>query len=497
MFKKPPPGQRLHKFFEYSFFLVSVCLLVISKLNSDLTLTLISTLLLYISGLLYCFEKVRRRIVLLLLYVTIFVFLLSRPTISMFRGNVWWYYGEEGCLFALNAIYLSLLFLHFGAVITDKIMTDKGYFEFEHSKYYYDHAQFKTPFNHALRTISFIGYYITICVSTLQGIMTYIDVLSKSYSDVYTGNTAQLPFLIRALSVFAPYFLCVYLATLPSKSRAFLALSVNLISTIPMLMIGARNNTVLAIMFAFVYFVIRDYIDGTQKWIGKTEKVLLIIAIPLGIAFLGYYNYLRAEETIENTDLVSLIVDFFYKQGVSFDVMVLAHNSMDELPSEVSKCYTFGGMIDYFKHGMISRELFGTISLGDGNNVIKAVYGNSFAHSLAYVAEPNYLSGHGMGSSYILETFADWGYTGIAVFSFFLSSFITVMINVFKSNIFFRIFILNTLTSFFLIPRAEATGWLNFVIYFQFWFIVFFSYFAAHLITKEINQERIDRDCYV
>lgn len=467
--------------------MLAVWFFISGKLIEDLNMMLIGTFLMYLSGVVYGLEQIRRRSVILFFYLAFFVFLLSRPMISLIRGNVWWYYGKDGTTFALNAIFLSLTFIYLGCTVTDRILSDKGCFKKEHTLDFFDTQQTKNDFNLALNRISAIGYYICLVFSLVAGAEKVIFMLGRDYSDFYVEFSTSLPFIIQAFGVFMPYFLCVYLATMPEKTAAFTALVLYVFSTFPTLIIGARNSTVLAVLFSWLYFIIRDYLSGTHKWIGNFERTCIAAAIPLVLMFLGYYNYARDDQSFTAGGPISLVVDFFYKQGVSFDVMTRAYDAFELLPDEVPKCYTFGGFIDYFGHNMFTRELFGAVSLGEGNNVIKAVYGNSFAHSFAYVAEPNYLSGHGMGSSYILETFADFGYSGVAVYSFIISIFMTCVPLLFKKGVFSRIFILNCLTAFFLIPRAEATGWLNFIVYVQFWVVIVFCYFVAAMFKRDLT----------
>ncbi len=473
------------RFLRYCTFLLSLGLVLFGKLTVELNVMLCGTLLLYTTCLLQCFERFRRRIVLFFFYVTFFVFLIARPTISMLRGDVWWHYGESATVFALSAVYFSLTCVYLGSLFVDKLVSEKGWFQNEGTPLYFDHSTLDDGFTQSLSFISAIGYYICLAFNMMQGMEKVAFVAAGQYTDIYTGFQTSLPFFVQAFGAMMPYFLCVHLACMPKKPMAFLALAMYVLSTVPVLLTGARNSVVLALIFAVVYFAIRDYLDGTQYWIGKFEKTCIIIALPLAIAFLGYYNYARDGTSAGSNSVMSLMVDFFYKQGVTFDVMCRSHNFMDALPDEVNKCYTFGGMIDYLKTNMFARELFGTVSLGEGNNAIKAIYGNSFAHSMSYVAEPDYLLGRGLGSSYILETFADFGYAGIGIFSFLLSAFMTVAVPLFKKGIFYRIFALNCFTIFFLIPRAEATGFLNFILYVQFWVVVLFCYVAAHAFKRD------------
>lgn len=126
------------------------------------------------------------------------------------------------------------------------------------------------------------------------------------------------------------------------------------------------------------------------------------------------------------------IVDLLYKQGVSFNVLGIGYSTIPNLPPG-PKCYTFGGFIDYFLHGSIA-QMFGGTDLGAGNNVVKAVEGNSFAHSMSYIAKSDYLQGHGWGSSYLLETYVDFGWIGLILFSLVLGFALLYLIKMLRSG---------------------------------------------------------------
>ena len=53
-----------------------------------------------------------------------------------------------------------------------------------------------------------------------------------------------------------------------------------------------------------------------------------------------------------------------------------------------------------------------------GNTVDMALNSNSYTHAMSYVSRgQEYLDGHGWGSSYLLETYTDYGWIGIVLFS--------------------------------------------------------------------------------
>ena len=376
---------------------------------------LCALLLLYLEGLIFYCEKIRRRCIQLIFHGTTWVFLISRPTISMFRGDQWWHFSDDSVHFSLTALFLTLLLMQLGTLYAEWQLGMHGLYQDEHKRSDLRLLREAQPINQPLRIISAAAFGVTMLFSLLSGWEKIQFISTHVYTDYYTEFNSSLPYVFQVLAGMMPYMLCIYLSTLPKKWRAFTALALYVVSTIPMLIIGARNNTVLAILFAFVYYVIRDYLDGTKYWIGRFERFAIVICLPLALLALGLFNYSRDGAGYSGNAL-SLLIDFFYKQGVSFDVLCMGYNAIPLLPSTVSKVYTFGGFLDYLGHNTFAQHFFGAISLGNGNSVIMATYSNSFAHSMSYVAHPGYLSGHGWGSSYLLETYADFGYIGLAVF---------------------------------------------------------------------------------
>ena len=210
-----------------------------------------------------------------------------------------------------------------------------------------------------------------------------------------------------------------------------------LISAVPSLLTGVRNPIVLNALFILVYYILRDVLENGSRWLGKAEKACLILVAPVALVFLSAYNYIRAGEKT-SMGVFDSVVDLFYKQGVSFDVLGIGCRSLPNLPDVVPKNYTFGPFTDYFFHNTLAQRLFGAMDLGSGNSVDRAVYGSSFSHSMSYVARDDYLQGHGWGSSYLLETYADWGYLGVIIASFLFGLVMLLMMLAIRKGIMAR-----------------------------------------------------------
>lgn len=466
----------------YTFCILAFGLFIIGSISGIFNVLLLSVLLLLFSNIAYGFFAWRKRIVFLIFHFTFFTFLLARPTISMLRGNEWWYFKPESVCFSLNVLMLSLFFLRVGNTF------------FEHFFFFSDKDDLKLKkytekihdesFTKTLQVVSLIFFAVTMVFYLATQIEKLVFMQGREYEEIYTSFSSRLPGVIQTIASMMKYALCIFLATLPPKKLAFIPLALYVISGLPDLIIGIRNTIVLNVIFVLLYYLLRDILEDHSTWFGKTEKVLVILLCPIVLLLLSAYNYIRAGETV-SLGIWDSIVDLFYKQGVSYDVLCLAYEALPDLPDVVSKNYTFGPFTDYITRGSLGQLLFGSVPLGSQNSEILAIYGNSFAHSMSYIAHPEYLQGHGWGSSYLLELFADWGYLGVILGSFVLGGFLSSMVYSFKKSTMTRIIILLCAMQIFFCPRSSALSWLLFIITLQFWIAVAFCYILTALCNKK------------
>ncbi len=477
-------------YLRYALIPVSLGLFAIGYLLGGFNIMLIGVLALWLCNVCFAAYDYKNQLFFLVLHAMLLVFLISRPMISMFRGDLWWYFDDETVQFALNALVLSMLMLRVGAEFTARRLEARQPFPTVTSAIATD----KTGFMYSLQTVSLLFFAVTMAFYLLSGAEKLLFMQGRDYAEFYISFESSLPSVFHLLASMMKYSLCVFLATMPEKKKAFIPLAVFVMSALPSLIIGIRNEIVLNCVFVIEYYLLRDILSDREKWLGNTERLAIILVIPFALVFLSAYNYLRQGETVDMS-VGESIVDLFYKQGVSFDVLCMGYDAMPDLPDVVPKNYTFGELIDYITRGSIGQRIFDSVSLGSSNSVEMAVYGNSFAHSMSYVAHPEYLQGHGWGSSYLLETFADWGYGGIAVYSLLLGGFCVRMVRWLKTNVLVRTIILVAATSFAFIPRAEATGWLTFVVYLQFWIAVLFCVFMAQILTIRSSDGSLKNSC--
>ena len=80
----------------------------------------------------------------------------------------------------------------------------------------------------------------------------------KDYTDFYVDFVSQIPYVIHIAAAMMQYFMCIFLATKPKKKWAFGVLSLNIVSTIPSLIVGIRNPLLL-------YIILLGMRWGTKK----------------------------------------------------------------------------------------------------------------------------------------------------------------------------------------------------------------------------------------
>lgn len=467
---------------------VAVAMMGLGYLQGRFNELCLAMVFLLIHNIVYAFEDIKSRVLFLMLHITIFTFIISRPFIGMLRGEKWWMSSSqmaENIYFSVNIVFISMLFLYVGAEIAKKLIPFvEGREQREKEK--------GGRFFGNLQAVSMAVFYVTMCFFLIQEGEKLFYMHGRNYVEYYTGFHSQMPGIFYTIASFMRYSLCIFLATLPSKKRAFVPLALFELSAIPELIIGVRNPIMLNSIFIFLYYFIRDILGDKKKWIGKFEKIVLVIAIPCSLCFMTVYAYIRSGAAIVKTSFLRLLMEFFYGQGVTFNVLGIAYGHRMNLPERAWRNYTFGGMIDYIVHGRIGQLLFGTEALPEGNNWSNGRLSNNLSHNLSYlVRKDSYLNGQGWGSSYMLENYIDFGYIGLILFNLVLGILLVYMLKRFGRNTLLDTIVLLSMTTIFFIPRAEATGWLSFIVTVQFWACIAACYLGAYICDKNVLLQKV------
>lgn len=465
--------------FIYFFILISGYTFLYGYLDNNFNNMLVAILILWTCNTLHCLENFKSRFLFFVFNFVIFVFLVSRPTIDLFRKSSWQYFDKKENLFALVSIYISLLFLFIGNKFGD-IFYNYKLNQLKNKNLFQRNTYIKS-----LENISLFLFYLSVCMLLVVELEKFFYMHGKNYEEIYVSFHSNLPFFVNIIASMCKYFLCIFLSTMPSKRKALAPMIIYTISFIPYFLIGARFKLVINVLFILVYYIIRSVINNKEKWIGFWEKLLLAVGGPISIAFLGAYNYIREGKKLGSMGLFDLILDFFYKQGVSFDVLRIGYKTIPNIKYTGFVNYSFGEILDYILHGNIAQILWNAKSFGVGQTETLGLYSNLLANRIAYTASKGaFLSGHGWGGSYLLDTYADWGYLGVILFSLFLGIVFSSMIYFIKKNTFSCCIVLIILNSIYYIPRSSAFYWAGFAVYIQFYIPVITCVIISAMLVK-------------
>ncbi|NBI70864.1 O-antigen polysaccharide polymerase Wzy [Clostridiaceae bacterium] len=455
-------------------FLSAVCLTASLFMEKGADVFLISILFLWLAGMVYSAADIRHRILLFFFFVTFFVFLLGRPLIGLCRGENWfdyagWYYysgADTGT--ALVIMYLSVLSVCLGA------LAGRRYLLSRHARGGGGRRKTDTGFacmyRRAMLFTAGILFCISMACSMAIGWEKIAFMANHSYADYYVSFHSGYPYVIYVFSTFTEYSLYFYLAAMPEKRSAFWMLLFYVLSAVPSLIVGQRNPIVSNVILAVIYYVLRDSYGSRERWMSAGEKALMAVGIPLGLIFLGMYNYIREGTAGALSGIGSIITDLFFKQGVTFSWLCSGLGAFELLPSGGTAGYTFGGILDYFRYGSLARLILGSDGLGQGNNILKATKGNSMAHHLSYaLMGDQYLEGHGCGSSFLLEVYADFGFMGIVIFSLVLGFLLIWLAEFGRRGVFPFALLLSGIPGILFMARAEAIGGISFLFRMPFW----------------------------
>lgn len=460
-------------------------LLGVSYLYTErLDILLFTLLSFFVSLIIFCFTDIKYYILHLFFYITIFIFLVSRPTIDYLRDYSFNTYQKDAYVFAFIIVMISLSGLFIGGIISKVLlkMNNKENLDVNSNK------SEKTIWLKNVRIVSLTVYVLTYPFYTLRLIERLIFKLNTSYYIYYASFKSNLPYFTYILSVFTLYSMCVYLASKPNKRNATIVLISNLFANAIYLFIGTRNPFILTLIFSFIYYFIRGQEDIKNKWIGVKEKILIYTSLPIIIIGMGLLNYVRDNVEVSNFKLFDIFVDFIYKQGTSFGVLARGFLYNSNIAVRSFTNFTFGPIIEYFTHGNFGKLLFDTKPFTATTNSIElAIKSNSYAHNISYIAiKDDYLQGHGLGSSFMMENYTDFGYLGVFLFSIFLGFLFIRMLNVsYKNKTLPFICTLIILNNLFFMPRSSFSESFSILLTFQFWFLVILIFIVAKLISKD------------
>lgn len=377
----------------------------------------LAALVVWILGILYVCSDLRNRLLLGLFLVAFFIFLLSGHLVYEFFGmELKYYFGDQYYFHSNFCLLISLIALLAGFAFSQRIRGFSVHKRVSRLNRVYHGNNPETIF--WIRKISKILYFSTYILWLGVMLEKVIFVQLNSYVSYYAEYTSSLPFFVRAISAMTPYFLYLYLATLPPKKECWWGLASYALYAVLSILTGRRSNMMFMFIFLGAYVILRHFRDKQEEWIKKKYVIGVIILLPLLVMFLYIYNYIRSDESIAGFSPLDMFLGFFQQQGFSSSILRLELYHEGSLPSDTY--YSLFGIVKFFRTNTILKLLFNPQYAFSylHNNVEFALRGNSLSNTLSYLELWNYLGGAGTGTCYIAELYHDFWFPGVLMGNF-------------------------------------------------------------------------------
>ncbi len=410
----------------------------------------------WLYAFIYSMCDLKNRAPLMCFLLALFTFLMTRLVIPLFYTNSYITESSFNTISfsddAYNFMYISLFVAIISVVIGYNIVSVKGVKNINHST-------FNLQKTLKIRRMSKQLCYMCACFSLMEVLEKVYVVWTEGYLNYYLGYARMLPMIVYKLSTVFDIVFFIYLATMPSKKEAkvpvLIYMSINFVS----LLMGGRGAFVVAFMFMVIYGYIRNAVTPSEIWITKKIERGIIIAAPLMCIGLFLVMVVRGNSDVTDTNMFSLILNFFFSQGSSMQVLGLTYEGVNNFPED--QIYSLGPLINVLNDNVFTHLL----GIGEhlrSQTVDIAMRGHSLGNYLTYTYQrERFFMGGGLGSSYIAEAWIDFGYVGIATFSLIYGVVLKKTYLWIKNNIWISALSFIMITQILMAPRSSAISFVS------------------------------------
>jgi oligosaccharide repeat unit polymerase len=440
-------SRSLLRISQYTIFAFGLLVFIYGLLAKNYNVIYFSCALFIISNMLFSIIDIRKRIVFLVFQLTFGLFLVIKPLISIWDETVIINFSdnirfETSIILSVSLISFSILTL-LPLFSLSKNMNELKY----------------TGKNKliSIRFVSKILFYVTLTAYVIVIIEKIIFSQTHTIFEYYEGFTSQLPRLLRELADANLIIFYLFLATFPSKKESRLIIFLHIFVSFLTIGYGVRNVLVLNMLTLLIYFVLRNLIEmSANYWIKRRDFYLIVLFTPIGMILLQFLDNLRRNNTASTSNILT---DFLLSQGISYNTVALSRFHSDRIPLQ-NIPYSLGSIYNYITQNIVSRFIFGTEAILQ-NTVEMALSGHSFGSALAYIDFPTtYLSGVGMGSSFVAELYYDFSIVGLFIGSVMLGIIMLSLPKLIMKNAYFFAVGLILIRWIIYIPRDTVSNWL-------------------------------------
>lgn len=417
-----------------------------------------------------------RNIVVLFFCVSVFTFLIAAPVANLIFGyEKITAFSDEARKHFYVSVSLSLACVWL------------GYYSMSKFSWHRSIKQTSVRQRENLLQVSKWFFIITYTLKTIQYLEIAYNTYIYGYMYYYTEYSSFMPSIIVKISDMYIVGLVVYLACLPKKKECFRILSFYCIGSIFVGIGGRRFDLISALALVCVYLIMRNKTsENGQKWISKKQLIFLVLLSPILILILMLIGSSRGGRQYSFVSLGSSILEFMGDIGNSGKVVMRAYENATLVPK--GRFYSIGSIIEYFEYNEFSKLLFGTSS-PDVRTIDYAMNGHSLAYLVTYLfSASSFFSGHGQGSCYIAELYADFGYVGIAIGSLCLGIFMRWLLSFQGKNVFRDALALFLIAPILRMPRDTYCMPLTFLLNFKYLFAYAFIFLIASQYKKKTKR---------
>lgn len=385
----------------------------------------------------------RRRLGLLLFTLALDLFLISRPIIDILTGfsqHLSMHYNLISGQLANTMIAVSMLAILAGHLVYEQWVGDRE-------------AKYTRPFPKPALLPSI--HWLSIAVGMVSFISLYLTIQEKigfrranSYTALYADFESVLPFVIQGFAAIAVTMVILIVISSRRSLVVYATLAIYVGLNALYMKTGVRADFTKVFLFALFLFVQRDLLTRFKR------KYLpwLVVTVVLVFGILGtvFYRVELHRSDYQKKNQFSMPVQLLYDQGISY-MTLNRGQELKRFPLYQTKQYTFGPFVDQFGP---QRDL-------QPYTLEFVERGDSLAADIAfYLYGDNAFAGYGLGSSYIMELFNDFGFPGLICYSLLLGILLASLSRISWTNLVADALKLRILMEIFYIPRAPATQFL-------------------------------------
>ncbi len=430
----------------------------------------------WIGLMLYCFCNIEKRMLLMLFAFTVFVFGMSRIVIPAYYTNDYiensilysMSFGQDVHNFIARASFLSLV----SALIGFNIVRSESVSDYKMSVDY-DSVQMKK-----IRMISKYMYLLS-SILVIYSIYTRFSFVSAfGYMDSYISYSDNLPILLSKFASTNALSLYLFFATMPSKKEAKFILMIFIAISLFSLLTGGRTKFVMDFITLLLYFVLRNRLDPSNPWLTKKGKIVILSLLPTLVALMFVVMLVRGESSFDDFSFFDMIINSIYQQGSIIEVLGISYEQSGNIPERL---WSFGRIIESYNNNFLF-QVFNCGQEYKANTAEFAIHGHSLANYLTYSFQTQrFLAGGGMGSSFIAESWLDFGNIGIVGFSFIYGIILAKFYLWSKKNVWIFSISFYMVNAIIYSPRAGAIDFISDILSPTYLLFLFFIYIFSKI----------------